>query len=74
MASVEWTPRALQDLEKFDRITGMRIAAKAMWLGENFVHIVSERLHHEFGSSYKLRVGDYRVIYSVNQDLITIER
>ena len=74
MASVEWTPRALQDLEKIDRITGRRIVAKAIWLGENFAHVMHEGLHREFGSSYKLRIGDYRAIYFINQDIVTIQK
>ncbi len=74
MASVEWTPRALQDLEKIDRITAERIAAKAMWLGENFAHIVHEGLHHDFGSSYKLRIGDYRAVYSIDGNVVTIQK
>lgn len=74
MASVEWTPRALQDLVKIDRIIGRRIVAKVIWLGENIAHVMPERLHREFNSSYKLRIGDYRAIYSVNQDTITIQK
>ena len=73
MASVNWSANALQDLEEIDTVVGKRIVEKILWLEQNFDNIVPEKLHRELRNLYKLRVGDYRVVYSVYQDLITIE-
>ncbi|OGG40532.1 hypothetical protein A2118_03910 [Candidatus Kaiserbacteria bacterium GWA2_50_9] len=74
MASVKWSGSALQDLEKLDKVIGKRIVEKVGWLEQNFFDIVPERLHRDLRDLYKLRVGDYRAVYSVNQGLIIIEK
>ena len=33
-----------------------------------------ERLHGEFAGLYKLRVGDYRVVYTIIKDAVLIPR
>ncbi len=73
MASVKWSPDALLDLERIDPVIARRIVAKVSWLGENFSDIVPERLHRELRSLYKLRVGDYRAVYSIHPNTLVIE-
>lgn len=73
MASVKLNADALKDLERIDPIIVKRIIAKAMWLGENVVNIVPEPLHHGLRGLYKLRIGNYRAVYSMNDDAIFIE-
>ncbi|MEK7479991.1 MAG: type II toxin-antitoxin system RelE/ParE family toxin [Patescibacteria group bacterium] len=73
MASARWSTNALGNLEKLDPIIRERILTKVSWLEENLADIVPEPLHRELKGSYKLRMGDYRVVYSVHQELITIE-
>lgn len=73
MVSVRWTNTALENLEKIDSIVKVRVLKKVSWLQENLPDIVPEKLHRELKDLYKLRVGDYRAVYSVHQDLITIE-
>jgi len=73
MASVKWSADALKDLEKVDRIIAQRIIEKVVWLEENFAEIVPEKLHRELKDLYKLRAGDYRAVYSIYKDRITIE-
>ncbi len=73
MASVKWSESALQDLDALDRVIAKRVVEKVLWLGDNFETIVPERLHRDLRDLYKLRVGDYRAIYSVHSDRITIE-
>lgn len=73
MVLVKWTADALKDLEIVDQVIAQRIIKRVIWLEKNFVEIVPERLHHELKGSYKLRVGDYRAVYSINRNMITIE-
>ncbi len=67
MASVRWTADALRDLEALDQIIARRIIEKVAWFEENYDDVVPERLHRELKGLYKLRVGDYRVVYSASK-------
>ena len=69
---VEWTRGAVEDLEKLDRQVAQRVLKRVTWLAENFHRIVPEPLSGEFKGAYKLRVGDWRVIYTVEGELIVI--
>ena len=73
MASVKWSDNALEGLEKLDSIIGERVLLKVSWLEDNFDSVIPESLHRELKGLYKLRVGDYRVVYSLRRDTITIE-
>lgn len=66
--SIELSKRALADLERLDRTAGRRIVKRLDWLAENFESIVPLPLTGDLAGSYKLRVGDYRVIYRVVHD------
>ena len=73
MMLVRWSRDALEDLEHIDPVVARRIVEKVSWLAENFSNIVPERLHKELRGLYKLRVGDYRAVYSIRADAMTIE-
>ena len=73
MVSVKWSDDALKDLEKIDQIIVTRILEKVLWLEENFTRLVPEKLHRDLRGLYKLRVGDYRITYSLGRDTITIQ-
>ena len=74
MASVKWSDDALRDLEKLDVEIARRVVAKVGWLEKYFETIVPEILHHDLSGLYKIRVGDYRVVYSMgNRKVICIE-
>lgn len=73
MASVKWSKDALQSLENLDTLVRERVLSKVSWLEENFENILPEKLRGELKNSYKLRIGDYRIVYSTLGDLITIE-
>lgn len=72
---VEFKTEALDDLEKIDRVVAQRILDKLKWLSENFEEITPQPLTRELKGLYKLRVGDYRIVYSFNQDkeLLTVQ-
>jgi len=73
MAFVRWSKDALRDLEKLDNAIGRRIVEKVIWLESHFSNTMPEKLHGELKDWYKLRVGDYRALYSMRGDEITIE-
>ncbi len=58
---------AIADLAKIDRTNQIRIARKIKWLAENFEQITPLSLTGNLSSFFKLRVGDYRVIYAIAQ-------
>jgi len=63
---VEFDPEAEEDLSQLDRPIAQRILKKIRWLAENIERIQPEPLHKRLRGKYKLRVGDYRVIYTLN--------
>ncbi|MCE2905011.1 MAG: type II toxin-antitoxin system RelE/ParE family toxin [Anabaena sp. CoA2_C59] len=60
---VEYEPEALADLEKLTKSVCQRIVNKINWLAENFDQITPQPLTADLSGFFKLRVGDYRVIY-----------
>lgn len=73
---VEFEPEALADLEKLTQVMQDRIFRKIYWLAENFEQVNPEALTGSLAGFYKLRVGDYRVIYdfSTEEKIITIDK
>lgn len=72
MHKVEWTEDALEDLENLDKPVIKRILNKITWFSNNFDHITPESLSRQFAGTYKLRIGDWRVIYTIEESLIAI--
>lgn len=73
MVSIEFTVHALKDLQELDTGVSRRIIEKIYWLQQNFNSILRERLHYDRRKEYKLRVGDYRAVYSIDNNVVTIE-
>ncbi|BAY31200.1 hypothetical protein NIES2107_30590 [Nostoc carneum NIES-2107] len=69
---VEYEPEALADLEKLTKAVCERIVNKINWLAENFDQITPQPLTAELSGFYKLRIGDYRVIYEFDSEKKTI--
>lgn len=68
MYEVEFRPRAAQEFEKLDEVIAGRVLKKLRWLAENLESIKPEPLSGPFSGLFKLRVGDYRVIYQANRE------
>ena len=66
--TLDFTLKAKADLEKLDKNLRKRIIKKIDWLLENFDKITPSALGSEWRGFFKLRVGDWRVIYKVNWD------
>jgi mRNA interferase RelE/StbE len=64
MYHVEFTPTATDDLARLNKPIAQRILTKIRWLVENFPALTPESLTGQWASVYKLRVGDYRVLYT----------
>jgi len=56
---------ASRELERLDKPIGRRIDKRIDWLAMNLDTIRLEALSGDLAGFYKLRVGDYRVIYEV---------
>jgi mRNA interferase RelE/StbE len=64
--SVEILSGAADDFKKLDKAIGQRILNKIKWLSKNFDYITPLPLTSDFKNMYKLRVGDWRAIYTVD--------
>ena len=71
---IELRPEAIHDLESLDPSIVDRILKKLNWLKENFEIITPVPLKGELKGLFKLRVGDYRILYTHNkkQKLISV--
>lgn len=73
---VEFTYEGEEDLDKLDKEIKERVLDKIKWLRDNFNQIILLPLSEEWRGFFKLRVGDWRVIYDVDnlKREITIHR
>ena len=70
MYNIEWKESALKDIEKLESSITRRIIKKVDELLENPFSRDIKRL--KSSSDYRLRVGDYRVIFSIDKNIIQI--
>jgi mRNA interferase RelE/StbE len=69
---IEWKTSALQELKRLDRKSVPRIVSAAEALSENpFPHGVRKLSGAE--STYRIRVSDYRIVYTVGKVILRIE-
>ena len=67
MYELEFTSNAESDLGHLDAPIAQRVLKRLRWLAENFDAIRPEALRGDWKGMFKLRVGDYRVLYTFNQ-------
>jgi len=70
MYKIEWKEHAIKDIEKFEGTMARRVIKKVDELSENPFSKDIKRL--KGSKDFRLRVGDYRVIFSIDQDSIQI--
>ncbi len=63
---------ASRDIERLDKPAVRRMIHRINWLASNLDTIRLEALTGNLGGFYKLRIGDYRVIYEVLWDEETV--
>jgi len=61
---IEFTPKAEEDLLRLDKTIAQNISNKIEWLSQNIENLIPTPLKGQFKGKYKLRVGDWRVVYS----------
>lgn len=61
---VALTRKAEIDIRRLDSAIARRVIAKLQWLAENVETIKHEVLTGSLQGLFKLRVGDYRVLYT----------
>ncbi|MGB3308712.1 MAG: type II toxin-antitoxin system RelE/ParE family toxin [Nodosilinea sp.] len=69
---VEYDPEAIADLKRLSISVRKRIVTKIDWLTENFDGVQPLPLAANLAGFFKLRVGDYRVIYEFDRTLRVI--
>ena len=67
MYSIHFTPTATDDLGRLDKSVAQRIFTKIRWLAENFDSLTPESLTGQWEGVFKLRIGDYRVLYTFSK-------
>lgn len=67
--SVEFRPGHEHDLDRLSNPVAQRLLKKIKWLAEHFDQVQHEPLTGNLKGLYKLRVGDYRVMYSFSKEL-----
>ena len=67
MYEVAFNPHAARDLKSLDKSIRQRILGRIDWLAEHAEQVRHEPLTAQWEGMYRLRVGDYRVIYGVEQ-------
>jgi len=59
---------AIRELERLDKPVGRRIVARIHWLAANLDTVKPEALAGDLAGLYKLRAGDWRVVYEIVRD------
>jgi len=65
--------KAIKDLSKIDKKEATKILDKIENL-ENFPEVANIKRLTNFEPPYRLRVGNYRVLFEVKDDIITVYR
>lgn len=61
---VKFTLQAEEDLARLDKPIAQQASNKIDWLSQSIKYIIPAPLKGKFKGKYKLKVGDWRVIYS----------
>ena len=73
MHKVEWGKEALDDLQKIDKPILKRILNKISWFSQHFNNITPEPLSGDLAGMFKVRVGDWRIVYTIKNEVIVIQ-
>ncbi len=70
--AIKFTPQAEDDLSRIDKTIARSISNKIDWLSNNIENIIPAPLKGKFKGKFKLRVSDWRVVYSFENSTQTI--
>lgn len=68
---IEWLDEAKADVRRLDRTTAMRIFDGILHYAQTGAGNI-EPLHGEMAGSFRLRIGDYRVLFSLHEKVMRI--
>ena len=69
---IEFKPRAVKDLRAINREDAKKILLKIRAMENDLAGDVSRLT--DFEPQFRLRIGDYRALFNVEDDLVTIYR
>lgn len=69
---IDFTPQAEKELLKIDKPEAKKIKTKLDSLVSGALNMDIKKLEATVEPTYRLRVGDYRVVFEVKQNIITI--
>ena len=72
MHEVEFTPQGGEDIGRLDKPIAQRVLNRIRWLAENFEALAPQPLTGRWRGVYKLRIGDYRALYTHGEGRIVI--
>ena len=68
--AVEFRPEAERDISRLDKAVAQRILNRIKWLAEHIDDVQLESLQGKrWKGLFKLRVGDYRILFTVNHNV-----
>lgn len=68
---IRWDKRAYNELREIDKANAIRILKKITLLSKNPQNY-GQPLKGKFKNKYRMRIGDYRVIYWIEKDTVWI--
>ncbi|MGE4339216.1 MAG: type II toxin-antitoxin system RelE/ParE family toxin [Pigmentiphaga sp.] len=69
---IEYKPQAIKDLKAITPSLRSRITAKIVQYATDPESLANQVKHLSGSTFYRLRVGDYRVIFDLNEEGVTI--
>ena len=70
---VLWTEAPIKDLEQIDKPVVRRILRRIAWFAGNFEKVTAEPLAGDLKGMFKLRIGNWRFVYSIEGKTIMIQ-
>jgi len=72
MRLLKFTEEAKEDLAKLEKPTARQVFPKLCWLADNFDSLSPEPLIGDLKGIYKLRVGEYRTLYTFDKSQLSV--
>jgi len=72
MYEIVLLPDAQRDLARLDRPMQKRIRQRLKWVTQHFDEVRPEPLKSDLSAFYKIRVGDYRMLYQFDRARLVI--
>jgi len=69
---INFTKEAERDLENLNSLVKQRVIEKIEWLENNASLVFHKGLSRDFKNCYKLRIGDWRAVYTLDEKLSMI--